>query len=284
MIKVVLPKGRLFKEVVKLLGEAGYTLKGTERSYRPAINDPEIEVKIMKARNIPKLVELGSHDLGITGYDWVVENKADVAELLDLGYGRVRLVAAVPKNGCKSIQGLKGKKVVAASEYRSITEQYLEENGIEYEFIQSFGATEVFPPEDADIIIENIETGETLKQNNLAVIGTLMESSARLIANKESLEDGRKKKKIEDITMLINSALIARERVFLEMNVSEEKLEAVCKLLPAMKSPTISKLYSDEGYAIKAAVKKNDVPALIPKLKQAGATDILEFELRRVVA
>lgn len=281
VIKLALPKGRIYDNVVKLLKEAGFCIKGNERSYRPSTNDKEIQVKILKARNIPKLVELGSQDIAFTGKDWVVEQKADVEELLDLGTDPVRIVAAIPKQ--YSMWELKKRKVVVASEYENLTKNFLEKEGFEFVYVRTYGATEVFPPDDADMIVDNTSTGTTLKQNGLEIIETLLESSTRLIANKEALQNEWKKKKIADIVMLLRSVMEARKRVFLEMNVPEDKLQSIVKFLPCMKSPTISKLCEEEGFAVKVAVKKEEVAKLIPLLKKKGATDILEFKLSKAV-
>lgn len=278
-IKLAIPKGRLYDEVVKLLEDAGFQLSKNGRCYRPYMSDKEIEVKIMKPQNIPKLVELGSQDMAFAGYDWIVEQDADIQELIDLNFNPVKLVAAVP-NGKAT---LKNKKIRVASEYEKISKQFLEKEGLDYIFIKSFGATEVFIPEDADMIIDNSSTGKTLQENGLAVFKELLSSSTRLIANKDSLKDQWKKKKIDDFLMLIKSILEGRKRYLIEMNVAEEKMEKLIPLLPCMKSPTIAKLYGNQGYAIKIAVEKEKIGKLIPFLKENGATDILVFNLKKVI-
>jgi len=280
-LKLALPKGRIYDNVVKLLKEAGFCIKGNKRSYRPSINDNEIIVKVLKARNIPKLVELGSQDIAFTGKDWVLEQKADVKELLDIRTDPVKIIAAIPKK--YNLNELKKRKIVVASEYEKITKDFLEKQGFEFVYVRTYGATEVFPPDDADMIVDNTSTGTTLKQNNLEIVETLLNSSTRLIANKNSLENKWKRRKIKCIVMLLKSVLEARKRVFLEMNVPKNKLQDLIEILPCMKSPTISELYGAEGFAIKVAVKKEEVPKLIPLLKEKGATDILEFKLIKVV-
>jgi ATP phosphoribosyltransferase len=277
-LKLVVPKGRIHDNVVQLLGEAGIRLKFEERSYRPFVSDPSIEVKMMKPQNIPQLVALGSYDAGFTGYDWIVETGAKVVEVLDLGLDPVEIVAAIPKQ----IGDLRKRRIVVASEYENIACDFLKRKGYDYTFLRSYGATEVFPPDDADMIIDNTSTGTTLKEHGLRVLESIMRSSTRFIANQDSLSDQEKGKKIEEMKTLFKAILDARERVMLEMNISKDKLEEVVKMLPAMRSPTVAPLYS-EGYAIKVAVKKSEVPGLIPKLKALGATDILEYDLRKVV-
>ena len=280
-IKLALPKGRLYGEVVRLLEDAGFQLSKNGRSYRPYINDPEIEVKIFKPQNIPKLIELGSQDLAFAGYDWVVEQGADVVELLDLEFNPVRIVAAIPEG--KDITQSKNQKIRVASEYERISKEFLEKEGMNYVFINSFGATEVFIPEDADMIIDNTSTGKTLKENGLAVFKEILSSSTRLIAHKDSLQDPWKKRKIDNFLTLIRSILEGRKRLLIDMNVSKENLKKLIPVLPCMKSPTIAKLYGDQGYAVKIAIEKEKVGELIPLLKENGATDILVFKLEKVI-
>lgn len=280
--KLVVPKGRIYKKVVELLGDIGIKVEADDRTYRPFVNSPEIYVKIMKPQNIPKLVEIGAHDAGFTGYDWILETGADVVELLDTGFDPVKVVAAIPVDS--HWEELKSRKVIAASEYENITKKFLQEKGLDYIFIRTFGATEVFPPEDADLIVDNSATGRTLEMNRLKVVKELFSSSTRFIVNKKALEDKWKKEKIDEMLMLFKAVLNARERVMLEMNVPKDKFEEIVKILPCMRAPTVAPLYGDQGYAIKVAVKKDEVRSLIPLLKKMGATDILEYELRKVIA
>jgi len=279
MIRLAIPKGRMYANVLALFSDCGIVIKENGRSYRPYCSDPEIIVKIKKPQNIAKLVESGAYDFGITGYDWVVESGSDVKELMDFGFDKVKLVAAVPKD--YDIKN--SRKIVVASEYESISRRYLDSKKYGYVFIRSYGATEAYPPEDADMIIENVSTGQTLIQNNLVSVDTILESSTRLIANKTSILDAKKREKIEDLVCVMNSVLLGRGRVMLEMNVEEKNLDDVIAVLPAMKMPTVSKLYGGGGYAVKACVETLAVRGLIPKLKRAGASDILEYDLKKVV-
>ncbi|MGQ9579108.1 MAG: ATP phosphoribosyltransferase [Candidatus Aminicenantales bacterium] len=280
-LKILLPKGKIFANVAKLLQEANLILEINERSYFPICFNSEVEAKLMKPQNIPKLVEIGAHDLGITGYDWVVETAAKVEELLDLGFDRVKIVSAAPAYLRKS--QLKKRKIIVASEYENISKQYLEKEGFNFFFIRTYGATEAFPPEDADLIIDNTATGQTLRENSLKIIDEIFPSSTRIIANPDSLNNPWKKEKIEEIMMLITSVLNARQRVMLEMNISADKLKTIVKVLPCMRAPTVSPLFNDAGYAVKVAVLKEEIPRLIPLLKKLGATDILEYEFRKVI-
>ncbi len=280
-LKMVIPKGRIYNSVINLLNDAGFGVETAERVYIPRVEDSEIEAKIMKPQNIPKLVELGSHDVGFTGYDWVVETRVNIIEVLDLGFDKVKIVAAVPESLAEL--DLKKRKLIVASEYERIASDFLRKEKYNFLLIRTFGATEVFPPEDADMIIDNTSTGRTLKEHNLHVIKTVLESSTRFIANRSALDDPWKREKIEEMKMLFRAVLDARERVMLEMNVSKEKFEEIIKILPCMRSPTVAPLYSEQGFAVKAAVKKNEVIKLIPLLKKHGATDILEYEFRKVV-
>lgn len=280
-LKILIPTGKIFANVARLLQEANLILEINERSYFPICFNSEDEAKLMKPQNIPKLVEIGAHDLGFTGYDWVVETAARVEELLDLGFDRVKIVSAAPASIRKS--RLKGRKIIVASEYENISRQYLEKEGFNYLFIRTYGTTEAFPPEDADLIIDNTATGQTLRENSLKIIDEIFPSSTRIIANPDSLNDPWKKEKIEEIMMLITSVLNAHQRVMLEMNISADKLETIVRVLPCMRAPTVSPLFNEAGYAVKVAVLKEEIPRLIPLLKKLGATDILEYEFRKVI-
>ena len=282
-LKLILPKGHIQKGVMELLKRIGLEFPATDRSYRPKSSDPEIEAKVLRPQNIPKLIELGRHDCGFAGHDWVVEQGADIIELLDLGLDPVRLVVAAPASiaGSKS---LGGKKLVVASEYEKLALGYILERQLNAVFVQTHGATEAMPPEDADLIIDNTATGETLRRNNLVIMDEIMRSTTRFICNRESLEDPWKQKKMEEISMLMKSALNADRRVLLEMNVPGACFEKLVKDLPCMRAPTVAPLHNEDGFAVKVAVPAADVPKLIPKLIEAGARDILEFKLEKLIS
>ena len=263
------------------LREAGIRFRADERVYQPTVNDPEIGIKIMKPQNIPKLLEFGSHDVGFTGFDWIAETGADVEQLLDLEFDPVRIVAAIPAQ--EQEEQLAQRRIVVASEYENLSRRFLEERGFDYVFFRTYGATEVFPPDDADMIIENTSTGRTLAEHDLKVVAQILDSSTRFVAGRAALKDGWKREKIMQLTVLFQSILDARGRVMLEMNIPADKLDEIIDVLPCMRSPTVAPLYGDQGYAVKAAVKKDDAAKLIPRLKKMGATDILEYEFKKVV-
>ncbi len=281
-VRVVIAKGRIYKSVAQLLHDVGIQIHGGERDYRLTVKHLDVDMKLMKPQNIPKLVELGSHDVGFTGKDWILETGSDVHEVMDFGFDPVRIVVAVPEEA--DLDSLKRQKIVVASEYEHIARSFLDAQGYEYVLLKTFGATEVFPPDDADMIIDNTSTGRTLQEHNLKIIHTVLESSTRFIANRTALEDPRKAERIHQMQLLFQAALDARDRVMLEMNVPKAHFDDTVELLPCMRSPTVSPLYGEAGYAVKVAVKKEQVIDLIPKLKKLGVTDILEYELRKVIA
>ncbi len=281
-LKILLPKGRIYDNVISLFSGAGISIKLPERAYRPTVNQDDLECKVMKPQNIGKLLELGAHDVGFTGRDWIEETGAKVEEIMDLGFDTVRIVAAVPNE--INDKALLSKRVIVATEYEKIAKKWLTQKKINSLIVRTYGATEVFPPDDADMIIDNTATGRTLVENGLRIVDTIMTSSTRMFASKEALKNPDKKKKIMELKMLFEAVLDARDRVMLEMNVPKAKFDKLVKSLPAMRSPTVSQLYGDDGYAIKIAVKRSEVPNLLPKLKELGATDILEYELRKVLA
>ena len=279
-LKILLPKGRIFDNVITLFAGAGISIKLPDRAYRPIVNQDDLEAKVMKPQNIGKLLELGAHDVGFTGRDWIEETGADVEEIMDLGFDPVRIVAAVPNE--IDDKALMNKRMIVATEYEKIAEKWLTKKNISHIIVRTYGATEVFPPDDADMIVDNSATGRTLIENGLRIVDTLMTSSTRMFASKAAMADPQKKQKILELKMLFSAVLSASDRVMLEMNVPKAKFEGLVKGVPAMRSPTVSPLYGDDGYAIKTVVKKSEVPNLLPKLKSLGATDILEYDLRMV--
>lgn len=280
-IKMIIPKGRMYPNVSRLLNDSGITLEVTDRHYIPKIGDPDIEAKVIKPQNIAQVIELGSHDVGFVGYDWIKETGSHVTEIMDLKMDPVKIVAAVCSKANEN--DFRKKRFTVASEYENISRKFLNKNNYNYQLIRTYGASEAFPPQDADMIIDNSASGQTLREHNLKVVAQIMESSTRFIANKDSLKDSWKKEKIEELQMLFKAVLNARGRVMLEMNVPSEKLEEVVDRLPCMRAPTVSPLYKEMGYAVKVAVKKKDTVRLIPLLKKIGATDVLEYELKKVI-
>jgi ATP phosphoribosyltransferase len=279
-LRILIPKGRIFDNVSRLFSEAGFPIALTDRTYRPALGVDWLDAKIMKPQNVGELLELGSHDAGFTGIDWIRESGANVEDVLDLGFDKVKIVAAVPQDYDEA--KLRSKKLVVATEYVNLADAWLKSSGYQYKILRTFGATEVFPPDDADMIIDNTSSGQTLKDNGLKIIATLLESSTRFVASHSALANPEKKSRIEELVMLFRAVLVGRERVMLEMNIPKEHFESLASL-PAMRSPTVASLYGDAGFAVKIAVKKHEVPDIIPKLKKLGALDIVEYDLRKVV-
>mgnify|MGYP001587875615 CR=1 FL=1 len=286
-IKLGIPKGSLQEATLILFKKAGFNIFLNERSYRPSIDDEEIECLLIRAQEIPKYVEQGVLDLGLSGKDWITETKSDVKEIADLvyakqGLGKVKLVIAVPENSnIKNIKDLKGKRI--ATELVNITKDYLKKNKVNAEVEFSWGATEVKVPELVDAIAELTETGSSLKANNLKIIGTILESTTRLIANKKSMADKWKKKKIEEIALLLKGALLAEEKVGLKMNVTKKDLNKLLSLLPALKKPTVSELSDKNWVAVEIIIDERIVREIIPKLKQAGAQGIVEYSLNKII-
>jgi ATP phosphoribosyltransferase len=286
LLKMIIPTGRMQQQVLKLLSEIGINIQGSRRSYRPLSSESFVTTKMLKPQNIPNLVSLGRHDCGFAGYDWIIEQDSDAVELLDLGFDPVRIVAAVPQslaaNGTFD-PGQFDRPMVIASEYKRLTKNYVESRNLKAVFLQTFGATEALPPEDADMIVDNTATGTTLRENKLEITDELMTSTTRFICNKEALENREKRLMLEQLTMLMRSTLMARSKVVLEMNVFKKDFERIVAQLPCMRAPTVSQLYNEDGYAVKVAVSAKDVYTLIPKLVSLGARDILEYKVEKIV-
>ena len=279
-LRLALPKGRMAEGVERLLSDAGIGLRGTDRGYRPRASLDWLQVKLLKPANIVEMLALGSRDIGFAGADWVAELDADLVELLDTGLNPVQVVAAAPP--ALLARGLTGPLLVA-SEYARLTQRWIGERGLDATLVRSFGATEVFPPEDADLIVDNTATGSTLRANDLEIFDVLLRSSTRFYASPRAMEDPVRRERIEWIVLLLRSVLDARQRAMLEVNVSSDDLDAVVAILPCMREPTISRLYGETGFAVKAAVPQNCLAELIPRLKAAGATDLVVSRVDRIV-
>ena len=287
ILKLGIPKGSLQESTLKLFRKAGYHITVSSRSYYPSFDDIEIKAMLIRAQEMARYVQDGILDCGLTGKDWILEQNADVHEVAELNYAKeglrpVRWVIAVPNDSkIKSVKGLNGKRI--ATELVGFTKRYLKSKGIKAEVDFSWGATEVKPPYLADAIVELTETGTSLKANNLRIVETILESSTRFISNKKAWQDKWKKQKMQNIVMLLKGALSAEEKVGLKMNVSEKSFRRVMSLLSAMHSPTISAL-SDKGwYALEVIIAEKTVRDIIPKLKMAGATGIVEYPLSKVI-
>lgn len=286
-LRLGLPKGSLQDTTGKLFALAGYQVSFAGRTYSPAIDDPEIECVLIRAQEMARYVEQGVMDCGITGLDWVRENRAKVKELCDLvapwpNYRPVRWVLAVKDHSpFASVKDLQGKRI--ATEGVGLTKAYLKQHGVRAEVEFSWGATEVKPPILADAIVDITETGQGLRANALRVIDEVMVSTPRFIANRDSFADAWKRKKMERLVMLLRGAISAASRVGLMMNLRREKLEAIVKQLPALAAPTISALADDRWVAINTVVEEKLVRELIPRLSEAGAQGIVEYPLNKIV-
>jgi len=285
-IRLGLPKGRMEQGVLSLLADAGIRVRPSARGYRPDVSLPGTEAKMLKPQNIVEMLALGSRDLGFAGADWVaeLEEGADLVELLDTGLDPVQLVAAAPAALLEAGGGhLPARRLVVASEYERLTRSWISARSMCAEFVRSYGATEVFPPEDADVIVDNTATGATLEANGLAIVDVLMRSSTRLYAHRAALEDPARRRYIDDLVLLINSVLEARRRVMLEVNASAACLDAVVSVLPSMRQATVAPLFGNGGYAVKAAVPRELLPQIIPAVKAAGGTDVVVSTLSQIV-
>ncbi len=286
-VKLGIPKGSLESVTVSLFEKAGYAIRATERSYFPSIDDPEIECMLVRAQEMPHYVERGVLDFGITGHDWVVETGASVRELAELVYAKqgmrpVRWVLAVPERSkIRSVKDLKGKTI--ATETVNLTKEYLKKHKVRAEVEFSWGATEAKPPELADAIVELTETGSSLRANNLRILDTVLESTTRVIVNRNAWKNVWKKRKMENIVLLLKGALAAQGKVGLKMNVSCDSLLSVLSLLPALKNPTISQLSDNDWVAVETIIEESTVRDLIPELKRAGAQGIVEYPLNKIV-
>lgn len=284
LLRLALPKGHMKTAVFALLAEAGIKLHHGSRNYRPKISLEGVEVKLLKPQNIVEMLHVGSRDIGFAGADWVAELGAEVVEVFDTGLDPVRLVAAAPRELLEANGGaLPERHLVIASEYERLTKKWIDEQSLDASFVKSFGATEVFPPEDADCIVDNSATGSTLEANDLEVVGELMKSSTRLFAHPAVLEDPDKKEAVDRLVMVLRSVLEARARVMVEVNVAADRLEELVDVLPCMREPTISPLHNQSGYAVKAAVPRHVLPTVIPELKEHGGTDIVVSALAQIV-
>jgi len=286
-LKIGLPKGSLQETTLKLFKNAGYNIKLRERSYVPIIDDKEIEGLLIRAQEMARYVQDGILDLGITGWDWVLEQDAKVVDLIRLRYGKVgfrgvKWVVAVPNDSpIRQVSDLKGKKV--ATELVGFTKRYLKKQGIDAVVEFSWGATEVKPPLLADAIVEVTETGASLVANNLRIVETILESETVLIANKDSWKDPWKRRKMENLTILLEGALIAEEKVGLKMNIPRKKLEKVTNILPSLHTPTVSNLSDEKWVAIEVIIDHKTARDIIPDLKRAGAQGIVEYPLNKVI-
>ena len=286
-LKILLAKGRIYESVYELLSDVGISIHLPDRTYFPTTNQKDLAFQVVKPQIVSLLLANNKADMGFSGKDWVYENgcQNDVVEIMDLGFDPVRIVAAIPET--KDFEKLLASPVTIATEYQALSRKWVEDKKIDGTIFRTWGTSEGFVQDNEDsiaqILIDNTSTGSSLKANRLKIVDTLMESSTRMYASKTAMADPEKKQKIMELKMLFETVLNARSRVMLEMNCAEDKFETLIKGIPSMKSPTVSPLFGGNGYAIKIAVKKSEVPTLLPKLQSLGATDIVEYELRKVM-
>ena len=312
-IKFAIPKGSLEKATSEFFAKSGFKIGGTERTYRPSINDPQIELKVLRPQEIPVFVSEGLQDLGITGEDWVKENRADVEVLQNLEYGKIRLVIAVPKTCKNETMGefmesiwSQGKNFRISTEYLNIASEYLKStsqykkrfgdadpmlvtpwwkkgDNSRAKIFLSFGATEAKPPENSDAIMDVTETGTTIEANNLKIIDTVLKSSAILIANKKAMEDPEKREKIHDILALLKGVVDGSKRIHIFVNVKKSNLQKLLTELPALKNPTISPLADETLVSVNTVIEKDSLIELLPKIRKL-AQGLVVYEPRQVLA
>jgi len=287
ILKLGLPAGSLQEATGDLFRKAGYKITFASRSYYPAIDDPEIHCTLIRAQEMPRYVQDGSLDCGLTGHDWILENDAKVVELAELVFSKVskrpvRWVLAVPNDSpVQSVKDLQAKRI--ATEVVSLTRRWLAQHSVEAQVEFSWGATEVKPPRLADAIVEVTETGSSLRANNLRIVAELLQSTTRFITNDRSYADPWKKEKMDDIVLMLRGAMAAEGKVGLMMNVRKADLAAVLKILPALQTPTISSLSDPNWMAVNTIIDENTVRHIVPQLKAAGARGIVEYPLNKII-
>jgi ATP phosphoribosyltransferase len=288
VLRLGIPAGSLQEATGELFRKAGYKITFASRSYYPTIDDPEIHCTLIRAQEMPRYVQDGSLDAGLTGYDWILENDAKVVELAELVFSKVskrpvRWVLAVPNDSSvQSVKDLQGKRI--ATEVVNLTTRWLAEQGVHAQVEFSWGATEVKPPRLADAIVEVTETGSSLRANNLRIVAELLQSTTRFIANERAYKEPWKKQKIDDMVLMLQGAMAAEGKVGLMMNVQKKDLQAVLNILPALQKPTISSLSDDKWVDVNTILDENIVRHIIPQLKQAGAQGIVEYPLNKIIA
>lgn len=286
-LMIGLPKGSLEEPTLSLFAKAGYPVIKSARSYRPAFDDPALDGRFVKAKEVSRYVEHGYFDCGLTGYDWIVENGSDVVEVCDLIYSRAsnvqsRWVICVPEaSDIKTIQDLNGKRI--ATELPGTTKRYLEERGVKAEVEFSWGATEVKVPDLADAIVDLTETGTSIKANKLRIVETILKTNTKFIANKKAWENPQKRTKIESIAMMLQSALTAKHLVGLKFNLPKLRLDEVVVELPSLRNPTISQLSNPDWIAVETIIDSKLIRDIIPVLKAHVAEGIIEYPLNKVV-
>jgi len=288
VLRLGIPAGSLQEATGELFRKAGYKITFASRSYYPTIDDPEIHCTLIRAQEMPRYVQDGSLDAGLTGHDWILENDAKVVELAELVFSKVskrpvRWVLAVPNDSpAQSVKDLQGKRI--ATEVVNLTRRWLAKQGVQAQVEFSWGATEVKPPRLADAIVEVTETGSSLRANNLRIVAELLQSTTRFIANDRAYKDPWKRQKIDDMVLMLQGAMAAEGKVGLMMNVQKKDLQAVLGILPALQKPTISSLSDDKWVAVNTILDEDIVRHIIPQLKQTGAQGIVEYPLNKIIS
>jgi ATP phosphoribosyltransferase len=286
-LKLGIPAGSLQEATGELFRKAGYKITFASRSYYPTIDDPEIQCTLIRAQEMPRYVQDGSLDCGLTGYDWILENDAKVKQLAELVFSKVskrpvRWVLAVPNDSpVQKIADLRGKRI--ATEVVNLTRRWLAQHGVEAQVEFSWGATEVKPPRLADAIVEVTETGSSLRANNLRIVAELLQSTTRFICNEQAYSEPWKRQKMDDLVLMLQGAMAAEGKVGLMMNVRKADLPAVLKILPALQTPTVSTLSDSEWSAVNTILDEDTVRHIVPQLKQVGARGIVEYPLNKII-
>ena len=287
ILRIGLPSGSLQEATFALFGKAGFAVHASGRSYKPSVNDPELEIRLLRAQEISRYVEHGYIDCGLTGHDWIIENGSDVETVCELTFSKAsfnptRWVIAVHEDSSiRSVKDLEGKRI--ATEAVGLTRRFLEQHGVTAQIEFSWGATEVKVPDLVDAIVDVTETGSSLRANKLRILETIMTSSPQLIANKAAWAEPWKRSKIERLVLLLTGALNARDKVGLKMNIEESRLDALLKALPALRNPTIAHLAHPGWVAVETIIDEKVVREIIPQLKELGAEGIIEYPLNKVV-
>ncbi len=287
ILKLGIPAGSLQEATGELFRKAGYKITFASRSYYPAIDDPEIQCTLIRAQEMPRYVQDGSLDCGLTGHDWVLENDAQVVEVAELVFSKVstrpvRWVLAVPNDSpVQSVKDLQGKRI--ATEVVNLTRRWLARHGVTAHVEFSWGATEVKPPRLADAIVEVTETGSSLRANDLRIVAELLQSTTRFITNQQAYANPWKKQKMDDLVLMLQGAMAAEGRVGLMLNVRSADLAAVLKILPALQNPTVSSLSDPAWVAVNTILSEDTVRHIVPQLKAAGARGIVEYPLNKII-
>jgi ATP phosphoribosyltransferase len=287
LLRLGLPSGSLKEATFALFAKAGFHVHISSRSYRPTVDDPELQLRLLRAQEISRYVEQGFLDCGLTGHDWIIENGSDVESVCELTFSKASanptrwVVAVAEDSAIRTVKDLQGKRI--ATEAVGLTKRFLESHGVTAEIEFSWGATEVKVPDLVDAIVDVTETGSSLRANNLRILETIMTSAPRLIANKTAWADPWKRQKIERLVLLLTGALNARDKVGLKMNIEETRLAALLDALPALRNPTIAQLAHPGWVAVETIIDEKVVREIIPRLKELGAEGIIEYPLNKVV-